>query len=180
MTVGAKIKKIRIFRNMSQKDLASHLDLGPKGDNRLAQYETNYRVPKEDLLKQIATALDVNPLTLRDVSGENAEEIMEILFWMEEANPGAIRLFRMEKADFDSEEPVAYYPDSDRWPAHAPVGMYFGSGILDGFMKEWQFRKEELATGTISKEEYFEWKIGWPYTCDECGKYEPKKRWRKE
>ena len=30
------------------------------------------------------------------------------------------------------------------------------------------------------KEEYLEWKLNWPQTADGCGRYEPKKKWRKE
>lgn len=37
---------------------------------------------------------------------------------------------------------------------------------------------DELKYGEIAKDEYFEWKINWPYTCDDCGKFEPKKQWR--
>ena len=36
-----------------------------------------------------------------------------------------------------------------------------------------------LKSGEITREEYFEWKINWPQTCDGCRKYEPKKQWRK-
>ena len=32
----------------------------------------------------------------------------------------------------------------------------------------------------ITKEEYLEWKLNWPQTADGCGRYEPKKKWRKE
>ena len=39
---------------------------------------------------------------------------------------------------------------------------------------------DELKSGVITRDEYFEWKINWPYTCDDCGKYEPKKQWRKK
>ena len=47
MTVGDKIKKIRTFRGMTQKELGLAIGLEEKGaDNRIAQYETNYRVPK--------------------------------------------------------------------------------------------------------------------------------------
>ena len=28
-------------------------------------------------------------------------------------------------------------------------------------------------------DEYFEWKINWLQTCDDCGKYEPQKHWKK-
>ena len=30
-------------------------------------------------------------------------------------------------------------------------------------MKEWVIRKEELRSGKITKDEYFEWKINWPH-----------------
>ena len=37
---------------------------------------------------------------------------------------------------------------------------------------------DELKSGEITRDEYFERKINWPQTCDGCGKYEPKKQWR--
>ena len=47
MTVGEKIKKIRTFRGITQKELGLAVGFEEKGaDNRIAQYETNYRVPK--------------------------------------------------------------------------------------------------------------------------------------
>ena len=55
--------------------------------------------------------------------------------------------------------------------------MWFNYRVLNDFMKEWVLRKEELKSGEITRDEYFEWKINWPQTCDGCGKYEPKKQW---
>ena len=61
MTVGDKIKKIRTFRGMTQKELGLAVGFEEKGaDNRIAQYETNYRVPKWELLDKIAEALRVD------------------------------------------------------------------------------------------------------------------------
>ena len=61
MTVGDKIKKIRTFRGMTQKELGLAIGLEEKGaDNRIAQYETNYRVPKRVLLDKMAAALRVD------------------------------------------------------------------------------------------------------------------------
>ena len=41
MTVGDKIKKIRTFRGMTQKELGLAVGFEEKGaDNRIAQYET--------------------------------------------------------------------------------------------------------------------------------------------
>ena len=64
------------------------------------------------------------------------------------------------------------------WPAHSPVCMWFDYGILNDFLKEWVVRKDELKSGKITRDEYFEWKINWPYTCDGCGEFDPKKQWR--
>ena len=50
--------------------------------------------------------------------------------------------------------------------------------FLNDFLKEWVVRMDELKSGVITRDEYFEWKINWPQTCDGCGKYEPKKQWR--
>ena len=62
MTVGEKIKKIPNISRYDAKDWALCSVWGPVGqDNRIAQYETNYRVPKAELLDGIAGALNVNP-----------------------------------------------------------------------------------------------------------------------
>ena len=67
MTVGDKIKIIRTFRGMTQKQLAMAAGLGNKGaDNRIAQYEINYRAPKKELLDQMSKALHVNPQNFYD------------------------------------------------------------------------------------------------------------------
>jgi hypothetical protein len=60
------------------------------------------------------------------------------------------------------------------------IGVSFDSILLNDFMREWLIRKQELAEGIITKEEYQEWKVNWPQTADDCGKFEPKKQWRKD
>ena len=56
---------------------------------------------------------------------------------------------------------------ADDWPAQPPVGMYFNYGLVDEFMREWLLRQQELHAGEITREEYFEWKLNWPRTCDD-------------
>ena len=60
------------------------------------------------------------------------------------------------------------------------MAVSFRYRLLDEFLKEWQLRKKQLREGEITKEEYLEWKLNWPQTADGCGRYEPKKKWRKE
>ena len=182
MTVGEKIKLIRNFRGLTQKELGIKIGLGEKSaDNRMAQYETNYRVPKKETLFLIAEVLSVNPLNfISEVSG-SAEDIMQTFFWLDESNHGAINLFQLVRNSGNANnlcETTVRYDDSDDWPAQPPVGLWFRYGIVDEFMREWLVRKNELKTGEIAKEEYFEWKLNWPRTCDSCGKREPRVRWR--
>ena len=161
MTIG---DKIRTFRHMTQAELGAALGWGDKGANRLAQYETNYRVPRKDLVTEMAKILDVNPLALHEPTTMDASELIEILFWIDEFNPAAINLFQLET-----------YPGEKCNSSEDTAVRY---GVLNDFMKEWVLRKEELKSGKITRDEYFEWKINWPQTCDGCGKYEPKRQWR--
>ena len=59
------------------------------------------------------------------------------------------------------------------------MAKYTGRRIVPKHAGEWDIRKEELKFGQITKDEYFEWKINWPMTCDDCGKHEPMKQWRR-
>lgn len=106
---------------MTQAELGAALGWGDKGANRLAQYETNYRVPRKDLVTEMAKILDVNPLALHEPTIMDASELMEILFWIDEFNPAAINLFQLET-----------YPDENAIPARIPlsVTMILITGLL--------------------------------------------------
>ena len=179
MTVGEKIKLIRTFRGVTQRELGVKIGLDEKGaDNRIAQYETNYRVPKKDMLYDIAKALDVNPLNfISEVSG-SAEDIMQTFFWLDESNQDAINLFQLVRKTKKSTTGAVEYSNSDEWPSEPPVGMWFNYGLVDEFMREWMIRKQELKNKEITDSEYLEWKLNWPDTCDDCGRFEPKKGWK--
>ena len=182
MVTGEKIKTIRKYRRMSQAELAVRMGYGDHAQARIGQFESGYRTPSRETLEKIAGILNCNPLALRDVSGKNGEELMQIFFWLEEEYRGLFHVFQMrrfpgERTNDDPDTEV-YYHDNDYWPAHAPYGFWFGYSGLDSFLKEWVFHKKELEDGQITKEEYFEWKINWPYSCDDCGTRVPEKRWR--
>lgn len=94
MNIGEKIKRIRQHRRMTQKELGELVDLSA---NRIAQYEMGYRVPKKPLLNQIAEALRVSPLALSDGGNGPANDILEQLFWLDEEQPGVIKLVPTER-----------------------------------------------------------------------------------
>ena len=71
------------------------------------------------------------------------------------------------RQDGASDDPTVRYNDNDDWPTHAPVGDVLQYGLVDEFMREWLLRQQELHSGEITREEYLEWKLNWPETCDD-------------
>ena len=146
MILGERIKRIRTFRGLTQRELGLKLGYEERNaDVRVAQYESGYRVPKKDTLM----------------------EIMQTFFWLDEDNRNTFHLFQLVRNPGKcnaSDDKSVCYNDSDEWPAHAPVGMWLDYGLVNEFLREWCLRKEQLKNGEISEDEYFEWKINWPAT----------------
>jgi len=163
MAIGDRIKRIRIFRGMTQKYLGMAIGFDEKtADIRMAQYKSGTRTPKEDILKKITEALDVNYRSVYEPNLYAAEDVMYTLFELDE-HYGGTSLYEVK--DNDDEMHMA---------------VCFNSRLLRDFMREWQLRKQQLKNGEITKEEYTEWKLNWPQTADDCGKFEPSKQWKKE
>lgn len=81
MTIGNKIRFYRNLRGYTQEELGKKIGL--QGD-RVRQYENGIRTPKEDMLKTIAKALDVDVAALSDINISSSEDIMHILFELED------------------------------------------------------------------------------------------------
>lgn len=166
MAVGDRIKRVRNFRGMTQKELGIAVGFDEKSaDIRIAQYESNTRTPKEDLLRKIAEVLDVNYRSLYEPTLYAAEDIMYTLFELDEHYPGT-RIYEVT----DTTDPD--FPEKH-------MAVSFRYRLLDEFLREWQLRKKQLSSGEIGKEEYQEWKLNWPQTADDCGKHTPSKQWQK-
>lgn len=113
----------------------------------------------------MAEVLNVNILSLRepDTKLYAAEDIMSILFELDDE--GGLNLFDVED-------------DSDPELPETRISVVIKYRILQNFLKEWQLRKQELKDGLITKDEYTEWKINWPSSADESGKYTPNTTWK--
>ena len=81
MTIGNKIRFFRNLRGYTQDELGQKIGL--QGD-RVRQYENGIRTPKEDMLRSIADALDVDVAALSDINIKSEEDIMHILFELED------------------------------------------------------------------------------------------------
>ena len=143
MAIGERIKRIRIFRKMTQSQLGEAVGLS---DVRIRQYELGNRTPKSDMIQQMADALDCNYRSIDEPTLYAAEDVMFTLF------------------ELDEHYDMPLYEVADKkkkGEKHICVG--FNYSLLDEFLSEWMKKKEELASGKITREEYFEWKIQWPH-----------------
>ena len=143
MAVGDRIKRARNLRGMTQKELGIAIGFEEKSaDIRIAQYESNTRTPKEELLRKIAEVLDVNYRSLYEPTLYAAEDVMYTLFELDEHYPGT-RLYEVT----DTTDPD--FPEKH-------MAVSFRYRLLDEFLKEWQLRKKQLREGEITKEEYLD------------------------
>ena len=146
MNIGNRIRKIRIFRNMTQQQLGELIDLD---NSRIRKYESNYRVPKIDIINKLASALDVNPLAISSTTNDSLEGLMYRLFEIEDDLKVKISMI---KSINDSEEEVE------------KVALVFDDGICKQLAIEWFRKKEELEKGIITEAEYLEWKYNYNIT----------------
>ena len=150
MTVGDRMRMLRNFRGMTQTDLGIAIGFPEKGANkRIVQYEINYRTPKKELLDEIAHVLRVNPNNFRVKNTGSLQDLMYELLWLDEEYPNFIHLFKMRHG-------AGTHPFSF---SNNTVGIYFNSPAMNEFLNEWLVRKQELAEGKISKDDYREWKF---------------------
>ena len=152
MISGKKLKELRLIRNLTQKELAIKSGIS---DAAIRNYELGNRSPTKQQLDKIASALNCDPGAITDHNLYTNIDFYQIIF------------------DLETNFTLRPYRDES--------GMSFlmsNSPEFNDFLKEWTIRKEELKSGEITQDEYFEWKINWPQTCDDCGKREPSKQWR--
>ena len=66
---------------MTQKGFGLAIGLEEEGaDSRIAQYEINYRIPKRDMLEQMAVVLRVSPMNFYSDAPGCSEDIMQTFF----------------------------------------------------------------------------------------------------
>ena len=151
--LGKNISKIRKFRKMTQEDLGSMVGLN---SNRIEQYEIGYRMPRKDLLNEIAKALDVNPMVLNEPSLYNSIAAMHILFKME-------REYGLKAERIN--EKIAFHLNIDQ------------SHELYAFISEWIKKREEIEQDIFHAEDpnekgrlhdvYIDWEIRFPESLPE-------------
>ena len=93
ITFGEKLRYLRQKNNMTQKQLGIAVGFPENtADVRIAQYETNARMPLEELLKKIAQVLGVQKEILTVPVLSKAKEFSAAFFWMNEMGESRFHL----------------------------------------------------------------------------------------
>ncbi len=155
MAIG---KRIRFFRNrkgMTQKQLGEILGfLGKTSDVRMAQYETEARTPKQDLVKEMAHILDVSPRAITVPEIDTYIGLMHTLFALED-------MYGLKIGEIDGE--MCLRLDKSN-------GTTFST--MFGMFHAWREQAARLEQGEITKEEYDQWRYKYP-------ELDTSKQWRK-
>ncbi len=131
MNTGKKIKLIRTFRGLTQKELGNKANIH---EVAIRKYELGKNIPKHEQLLKISEALNVNINTLADFDIEVDGDILPLLFAIDEVFPITIK-------------------EVDGTP-----GIFFENKNLVQFLKDWQAMKELLEIGSQTEDNYEIWK----------------------
>ena len=137
--------------------------------NRIAQYESGFRVPKEDMVKKIAAALNVAECALLEPDTGNLEGIMETLFWLDEDMPDVLRCsltmpFDKIQAEADSNIVPIIHTSARTSPFNAqPTMLWSENDLLNCLFNTYAVMQYRYHTGKITHEKYFEWKLQWSF-----------------
>ena len=145
MAIGQRIKHIRNLRGMTQKELGAAIGFtGKTSDVRIAQYESETRVPKDDLLSAIANVLNVRPQALDVPNIDTYVGVMHTLFALED-------IYGLRINEIDGELCLTLAKDTGT----------LRNTMFDMFLS-WQRELDKLTSGEISEEEYNQWRYSYP------------------
>ena len=136
MISGKKLKQIRLFRKLTQKELAIMSGLT---DAAIRNYELGNRSPNIEQLRKIADALNCDISALIDHDSNSIFEIMHIIF--------------------DYEKEMKFRPLAGNGE---PTALLSHSPHFDDFLIEWDEMRKKHYNGEISDEEFEDWKLSFP------------------
>ena len=138
MSTGENIKRIRKFRGMTQKELGIAIGIGEESASpRMAQYETNNRTPRKEMLNKMAVVLDVDPRNISIPTGYKEDDMIYRLLVLED-----------------------YFPEMklERNGRTGEVVINLQNKKINEFLYQWGTIRGKRKQGMISEDEYMQWK----------------------
>ena len=146
MSIGERIHFFRTMRGMTQKFVGMRLGFSERSaDVRVAQYESDARTPKRELLENIAGVLGVDPLALTVPDIDSIFGVMHTFFALED---------RYDlRVEYDGSEGIIKI---------APNCNNSLAEDLAELVDSWAKQAEKYRAGEITKEEYDNWRYTFP------------------
>lgn len=142
MAIGDNIRKFRKLNGLTQKELGFALGFDKKtADIRIAQYESGIRTPKENMINDLSTILDVSPYALTTPNIDSYIGLMHTLFSIEDTYGLKI---------VNNDDGIVLQLDK-----HSSLSL------LDSFLS-WQVESEKFKNEEITLEEYNHWRFNYP------------------
>ena len=135
MISGEKLRKLRLLRKLTQKELAHMSGLT---DSAIRNYELGYRSPDEEQLRKIAESLQCDVSALVDHTPISIFEFMQVVF------------------DYEKEFKIRPLVEG------STLGLIFHEENFNDFIKEWDDMRKKHYNGEISDEEFDDWKLSYP------------------
>ena len=131
-------------KGMKQKELGELLGfLGKTSDVRVAQYETEARTPKADLVKEMAQIFDVSTRAINVPNIDSYLGLMHTLFALED-------MYGIKIGEIDGELCLRLDREHREY-----------QHLFEPF-HTWQQMAAKLESGEISQEEYDNWRYNYP------------------
>ena len=144
MAFGKRIKFFRNRKGMKQKELGELLGfLGKTSDVRVAQYETEARTPKADLVKEMAQIFGVSPRAINVPNIDSYLGLMHTLFALED-------MYGIKIGEIDGELCLRLDREHKEY-----------QHLFEPF-HTWQQMAAKLESGEISQKEYDNWRYNYP------------------
>ena len=82
-SIGQRLKFIRRFRRLTQKELGLLMGYSEKtADVRIAQYEKNARTPNAETTAKLAEVLKVSPAVFSPTICASREDLLQSMYWL--------------------------------------------------------------------------------------------------
>ena len=147
MAIGKRIKFFRTLKGLTQKQFGEALGFkGKTSDVRLAQYEAEARIPKEELVKDMARILEVNPQALSVPEIDTYNGLLHTLFALED-------MYGFKISEIEGQLCIGL--DKHTHPSYL---------TLYDMLHTWQREAAKLEAGEITKEEYNNWRYNYPHS----------------
>ena len=145
MAIGERIRFFRKMRGMTQKYLGQLLGFPEKSaDVRMAQYESEARIPREDVIGQLAQTLEVSPLALKVPDIDSYLGLIHTLFTLED-------LYGLTIASYDGDYCIRLNKKNGKVDP-----------VVFEMLEAWQKQRARVLDGQIFREDYDEWRYHYP------------------